>query len=113
MTDSGGVVWVAERRESYDTAAHTYAPGELGFDPLGLLSQAVLCVSQTPTPDRKILVLMTGLDAQNSSATAATAVITAWAATFGIEVITSAQTASGTPDDYTLNAIGIAAANEF
>ncbi len=36
--DDGECGWRAERREGYDNAPRIYAPGELGFDPLGLLS---------------------------------------------------------------------------
>lgn len=55
VTD-GGVTWVAERRESYDTAGHYYAPGELGHDPLGYLSAALMSLCSVPS-DRRVIVV--------------------------------------------------------
>ena len=55
VTD-GTVTWVAERRNDYDTAGHYYAQGELGFDPLGYLSAALMSLCSVPS-DRRVIVV--------------------------------------------------------
>lgn len=109
-----GITWRAERRESYDTANHTYTFGELGFDPLGLLSQAMAYVDQIPGADRKVLLVMPDLDpAQNINITAAIDSLTSFAGQMSITVIRSAQSFSGIADDAQLGIIGRAAASEI
>lgn len=113
VTDNG-ITWRAERRESYDVANHTYTFGELGFDPLGLLSQAIAYVDQIAGVDIKLLILAPNLDtAQNTSIAEAVAEIQKLADKMDIRVIVSSQTATGTPDDAQMGNIGRAIADEI
>lgn len=113
VTDNG-ITWRAERRETYDVAGYTYVFGELGWDPLGLLSQAIAYVDQIPAVDRKVLLLIPGIDpVQNTSITAAISSLTSLANQMGIEVIRSVQSLVGAADDAQLGKIGRAAADEI
>jgi hypothetical protein len=112
VTDNG-ITWSAERRESYDTVGHTYAPGELGFDPMGLTAQALGAVRQQSNVDRYVIIAAPLLDsAQNTNTTAAIAALTAYFLSAGVVFVTSAQSASGTLATDAMPAIGAAMALE-
>lgn len=95
VTDNG-VVWEAERREANDTTGHTYVPGELGFDPLGLTQQLICSVRQRYDADNYVAVAVPQLDAaQNTDISAAVAVLSSYLAQAGITLIVSSQSYSG------------------
>ena len=52
----GTVTWVSERRNSYDVDGHYYVQGELGFDPLGYMSAALMALCSVPS-DRRVIVV--------------------------------------------------------
>lgn len=113
VTDNG-IVWRAERRETYDTADHIYSFGELGFDPLGKLSEAAAYVDQIAAVDKKVLVLFPLLDqSQNTDYAKYVPQIKQFADLLGIDVVVSNQSVSTTPDDYTIGEIGRIAADEI
>lgn len=91
---SGSTSWIAEKRMSYDVSGHYYIQGELGFDPLGYLSQLICSVGQY-TVDRKIAVFVFGLDNATQEDNNSLNIIKTYLKTANVDMIVSSQTATG------------------
>jgi hypothetical protein len=68
---SNGIVWRAERRESFDVSNYIYSKTDLGFDPFGKLSEALTALHCARGANRRILLLMFGFEEARISASQA------------------------------------------